>query len=92
MDNNENKSKLIKSEHTLYKKSNSEIYPNLNLGDSINMGFKNADVKKGLGLINRNSSNRYGNMLSKSISEQNDTLGLKTVFNTNTNEMVLLQS
>lgn len=87
MDNNENKSKLIKSEHTLYKKSNSEIYPNLNLGDSINMGFKDIDVKKGLGLINRNSSNRYGNILSKSISEQNDTLGLKTVSNTNTNEM-----
>lgn len=67
MDNNENKSKLIKNDHTLYKKSNSIIYPNLNLGDSINMGFKNTDVKKGLGLINQNNSNRYGNMLSKSM-------------------------
>lgn len=87
MDNNENKSKLIKNDHTLYKKSNSIIYPNLNLGDSINMGFKNTDVKKGLSLINQNNSNRYGNMFSKIISEQNDTLGHKTVFNTNTNEM-----
>ncbi|HDK3777460.1 TPA: hypothetical protein PR920_002692 [Staphylococcus aureus] len=66
MDNNENKSKLIKNDHTLYKKSNSIIYPNLNLGDSINMGFKNTDVKKGLGLINQNNSNRYGKVLLQS--------------------------
>lgn len=85
MDNNENKSKLIKNDHTLYKKSNSIIYPNLNLGDS--MGFKNTDVKKGLGLINQNNSNRYGNMLSKSISEQNDPLGIKMIINKNQSDM-----
>lgn len=87
MDNNENKSKLIKREQTLYKKPNIKISPDLNLGSSINMGFKNTDVGMGLGLVNRDSNKVYGNSLSKIISDPNDPLGIKMIFNTNKNEM-----
>jgi len=73
MDNKENKSKLIKSEQILYKKPNSKIYPNIDLGYAKNMGFKNADVGMGLGLVNRDSNKIYGNSLSKIISNKNQS-------------------
>lgn len=87
MDNNENKYKLIKSEQTLYKKPNIKMSPNLNLGSSINMGFKNTDVRMGLGIGNRDSNKVYGNSLSKIISDSNDPLGIKVVISKNQSDM-----